>query len=95
MEPVEYAEGQGQPLDDGPREETVELQLDGVRLHFLHFEGVYYPHGDVADQKERHHLATGLGTVVLRKVDPTARNVCDEQQLQHHLEGHHKSFKIS
>lgn len=28
MEPVEYAEGQGNPLDDGPRHEAVEVQLN-------------------------------------------------------------------
>ena len=39
-----------------PGEVSEELRLDGGVLHLVHLEGVDDPHGQVADQQERHHL---------------------------------------
>ena len=56
MEAEEDAEGQRDALDERPGEVAEELRLDGAVLHLVHLEGVDDPHGQVADQQERHHL---------------------------------------
>lgn len=85
MEPVENAQGQGDTLHDGPRQESVELELHRIRLHLLCLERVDDPHGHVADEEEGDHLPARLGAVVFRQVDAAARHIRYEQQLENHL----------
>lgn len=100
VEPVEDAERQGDPLDDGPGEEPVEVELHRVRHHFLRLERVDDPHGQVADQQEGDHLSARLAAVVLRQVDPPARHVRDEHHLKYDLQGgqktrqHHQQIRL-
>lgn len=94
VEPVEDAERQSDPLHDGPGEEPVEIELHRVRHHFLRLERVDDPHGQVADQQEGDYLSARLAAIVLRQVNPSTRNVRDEQHLKDHLcdrqkTGHH------
>ena len=63
VEAEEDAEGEGGALDERPGEVAEELRLDGAVLHLVHLEGVDDPHGQVADQQERHHLRRQGGKV--------------------------------
>lgn len=86
MEAMEDAQGQGDPLYDGPRQEPVELELHRVRLDLLRLERVDDPHRHVAYEQEGDDLPPGLRTVMLRQMDATARYVRYEQQLKDDLE---------
>lgn len=85
MEPVKDAERQSNSLDDGPGQKAVKFQLDRIRLDFLCLKRIDDPHCDIADQQEGDHLSSGFGAIVFRKVDTATRDICYEQQLQHHL----------
>jgi len=50
VEPVEDAQRQGDPLHDGPSQETVKVELHRVSDDLLGLEGVDHPHGHVADE---------------------------------------------
>lgn len=94
MEPVEDAERQRRPDDDGPRHEPVEAQLHGTGLGLLHLERVDDPQREVAHHEEGDHLPPRLRLVVLRQVGGAAGDLRHEQRLQRHLDdgqtaGHH------
>ena len=86
MESVENAEGQRDALHDGPRQESVKIHLDGIGFHFLHFEGVDEPEGEVADEEKGDRLPAGLGTVLLCGAHATPRHVRDEHHLGRHFD---------
>lgn len=50
MKPVKDAQGQRDALDDGPRQEAVKVELDGIGFDFLHFKSVDQPQGHVGDE---------------------------------------------
>ena len=55
----EDGEGQGDPLDDDPGHEAVELGLDEGGAHLLDLEGEDEPLGQVEEEEEDGDLAAG------------------------------------
>ena len=100
VEPVEDAERYADPLHEGPGQEAVEVDLHGIGRDLLRLERVDDPHGDVADEEEGDDLPAGLAAVVLRQMDPPARDVGDEEHLQDDLEDreqtgdHHQEIRL-
>lgn len=74
MEPVEYGQRHGHVSDDGPGPQTVEVQLNGMRVGPRLLQRVDGPHGQVADQQERDDLPAGLlANLVGRHARPPGR----------------------
>lgn len=86
VEPVEDEEGQRDPGDDPPGQETEEPGLDALGDVAVRHEGVEHPEGDVGEQHEGDDLSPGLG-LLLRSggADPPAR-LTDDHALTRHLD---------
>ena len=89
MEAVKNAERQSDALHDGPREETVKIELDWISLHFLHLKSVNQPQRHVGDQQESDDLAARFLPVLLGCVNSAAGHVRDEDRLDRHFDDRH------
>ena len=50
MKPVEDEQGQADPWDDPPGQESIEVELQGLGDQVVGHEGVQNPEGDVGKQ---------------------------------------------
>ena len=69
VEAIKDAERQRDALDDGPRQETIKVQLHRISFHFLHFKSVDEPQSHVGDQQESDGLPAWLLSIQFWRVD--------------------------
>ena len=74
--PEENSQGQGDPLDDDPRHEAVEVGLHQAGPHLLHLESEDQPMSQVEDEHEDGDLASGLGKELLRRQHLRLGSMC-------------------
>ncbi len=86
MEAVKDAEGQRDALDDGPWQEAVKVELNGIGFDFLHFKSVDEPQGHVGDEQESDGLSARLLQVLLGFADAPSGDVRDENRLHRHFD---------
>jgi len=85
METVKDAQRQCHALHDGPRQETVEVELHRIGLHFLHLERVDEPQREIGDEQEGDRLSARFAIVLFRRAHPPTRHVRYEEHLRRHL----------
>ncbi len=85
METVKDAQGQCHALHDGPGQETVEVELHRIGLHFLHLERLDEPQREVGDEQECDRLSARFAIVLFRRAHPPTRHVRYEEHLRRHL----------
>ena len=86
MESVEYCQRHAHVCDDGPGPQSVEVELDGMRLRAGLFQRVDGPHGEVRHQQERHEFAPRLPADLLRSDAGAPRRIQYEHGLTRGLQ---------
>ena len=83
MEPVEDEEGQRDPGDDPPGQETEESGLDALGDVAVRHEGVEHPEGDVGEQHEGDDLSPGLGLLLSSGGADSPGRLTDDHACSH------------